>query len=225
MYRFITFLAALVFTISATAGAPDSETIVVFKTSQGEIKVKLYDATPQHRDNFIKQVQAGTYDHTFFHRAIKGMNVQAGDVSTHNNGNGPALNKHAGDPLSSEFNPALYNKTGAIGMMHAPDRAGANWLSSGSQFYIVTGQQYTVEQLMTFERRRNIGNPNQDFKFSDAQVETYTTVGGLPQYDQNYTVFGEVIEGLDLVVSMSETPIDGKYLPTTPIEILSVEIR
>ena len=159
-------------------------------TNYGNITVVLFDETPKHRDNFIKLVQAGFYDSLLFHRVIRGFMIQGGDPLSKNAQPGVMLgNGDVGYTVPAEFVDSIFHKKGALcaARTENPEKA-----SSGCQFYIVQGQAYTPEQLNMMEIQRRI-------KLNDAQKNIYMTLGGTPFLDHNYTVFGEVIEGLDVI--------------------------
>ena len=200
MKKSILFLTLILLAVKFTSAQPDStivqkdtatiDRIVEIKTDFGVMKVKLYNATPQHRDNFIKLVQAGFYDSLLFHRVIKGFMIQGGDPLSKNAQPGVMLgNGDVGYTVPAEFVDSIFHKKGALcaARTENPEKA-----SSGCQFYIVQGQAYTPEQLNMMEIQRRI-------KLNDAQKNIYMTLGGTPFLDHNYTVFGEVIEGLDVI--------------------------
>jgi peptidyl-prolyl cis-trans isomerase B (cyclophilin B) len=172
------------------------EKLIEIKTDYGTMVVKLYDSTPLHRDNFVKLVKQGFYDSLMFHRVIPNFMIQGGDPqSKHADsaallGNGEA----PGDMIPAEFNQKLFHKKGALAMARTdnPEKA-----SSNCQFYIVEGTKYDNNFLNQVECGVRQYNP--DFYYNDAERKAYQTVGGTPQLDQNYTVFGEVIQGLDVI--------------------------
>lgn len=200
MKKSILFLTLILLAVKFTSAQPDStivqkdtatiDRIVEIKTDFGVMKVKLYNATPQHRDNFIKLVQAGFYDSLLFHRVIRGFMIQGGDPLSKNAQPGVMLgNGDVGYTVPAEFVDSIFHKKGTLcaARTENPEKA-----SSGCQFYIVQGQAYTPEQLNMMEIQRRI-------KLNDAQKNIYMTLGGTPFLDHNYTVFGEVIEGLDVI--------------------------
>lgn len=200
MKKSILFLTLILLAVKFTSAQPDStivqkdtatiDRIVEIKTDFGVMKVKLYNATPQHRDNFIKLVQAGFYDSLLFHRVIRGFMIQGGDPLSKNAQPGVMLgNGDVGYTVPAEFVDSIFHKKGTLcaARTENPEKA-----SSGCQFYIVQGQAYTAEQLNMMEMQRRI-------KLNDAQKNIYMTLGGTPFLDHNYTVFGEVIEGLDVI--------------------------
>ncbi|HRI42071.1 MAG TPA: peptidylprolyl isomerase [Bacteroidia bacterium] len=172
------------------ADSAQKDRIVLIKTDFGDMKVRLYNETPQHRDNFAKLAGEGYYDSLLFHRVIRGFMIQGGDPQSKNAQPGQMLGMgDIGYTIPAEFNDSLFHKKGAICAARTENPAKA---SSGCQFYIVQGQVLTNEQLQMLEMQRGL-------KFSDKQKEVYTTLGGTPFLDKNYTVFGEVIEGLDVI--------------------------
>jgi peptidyl-prolyl cis-trans isomerase B (cyclophilin B) len=166
------------------------ERMVLITTNMGEMKVKLYNATPKHRDNFIKLVNDNFYDSLLFHRVIRNFMIQGGDPLSKNAA--PKVALGAGDigyTIPAEFVDTIFHKKGALcaARTENPEKA-----SSGCQFYIVQGQVLTPEQVNMLEMQRGL-------KLSEAQKNIYTTVGGSPWLDGSYTVFGEVVEGLDII--------------------------
>ncbi len=220
-------------------------TTVLIQTSLGDIKVKLYDDTPLHRDNFIKLVKEGYYNDTLFHRVIKGFMIQGGDPDSKGAPAGKMLGTGGPDyTIAAEINyPTRFHKRGALAAARQGDEVNPNRESSGSQFYIVWGDVYSDGKLgqlqkqlsaqqeraifdrLAAEHRKEIMNlrRNKDqeglyqlqeelialtqaemaetggAKLTEEQKEAYKTVGGTPHLDGQYTVFGEVIEGLDIV--------------------------
>ena len=168
----------------------DKEHVVLISTSLGDMKVKLYDATPKHRDNFLKLAQENFYDSLLFHRVIPNFMIQGGDPLSKNAAPGVPLGSgDNGYTIPAEFVDSLFHKKGALcaARTENPEKA-----SSGCQFYIVQGQVLTNEQVTMMEQQRGI-------ILSEKQKQLYTTVGGSPWLDKGYTVFGEVIEGLDVI--------------------------
>ena len=159
----------------------------------GDIVVRLYNETPKHRDNFIKLVREGVYDGLLFHRVIKNFMIQGGDPNSRTAQPGQALgNGTLGYTIPAEFVEGLYHKKGALAAARQGDQVNPKKESSSCQFYIVQGEVWSVDKLRMFEQRSGK-------TFSDEQIKTYSTVGGTPFLDGDYTVFGEVVEGLDVV--------------------------
>ena len=165
----------------------------LIETSFGNMKVLLYEDTPLHRENFIKLVKNGFYDGLLFHRVINGFMIQGGDPSSRNAAPGTMLgNGTPGYTIPAEFNPKHFHKKGAFAAARQGDNVNPMKESSGSQFYIVQGKVYN-ESIM-----QNMG-AQMNKTFSKEQIEAYTTIGGTPWLDNDYTVFGEVVEGLDVI--------------------------
>lgn len=165
---------------------------VLLQTSLGDIVIRLSDLTPMHRDNFLKLVKTGYYDGVLFHRVINQFMIQAGDPDSKNAKPGQPLGNGGPDyQIPAEFHPSLFHKKGVIAAArdNNPEKA-----SSGSQFYIVQGKTFTDEELNNLEIQRLKGR-----KIPADQREVYKTLGGTPHLDQSYTVFGEVVRGLDVV--------------------------
>ena len=202
-------LALLVLVLITGMQCQKGEQIVTIETSHGKMKVKLYDSTPKHRDNFVKLVKEGYYDDLLFHRVIKGFMIQGGDPDS----KGAAANAQLGSgspgyQLDAEFG-ALHFK-GTLSAARMPDQANPQKKSSGSQFFIVQGYQVGDEELARWEQQKNI-------TYSEEDKERYRTLGGYPFLDGDYTVFGEVIEGLEIIDQIAEEPIGQADRPQTDI--------
>ncbi|MDR3046105.1 MAG: peptidylprolyl isomerase [Bacteroidales bacterium] len=192
-------------------------TKVLIKTSLGDIKIALYNETPLHRDNFIKLVNNKFYDGVLFHRIIQGFMIQTGDPDSKKAPKAQMLgNGGPGYTIPAEFVSGLFHKRGAVAAARMGDNVNPKKESSGSQFYIVDGKQFPYEQL---ERMSASGYPmNAD------QKNIYATIGGAPHLDGAYTVFGEVIEGMDIVDKIAAQPKDNRDRPSTDIKILEATI-
>lgn len=165
------------------------ETMVVISTDYGDMKIKLYDETPLHRDNFIKLAKEGFFDGLLFHRVIPQFMIQGGDPTSKDAKPGQSLG--AGGPgytIPAEFNPNFIHKKGALSAARQGDQVNPKRASSGSQFYVVQGRTASAQEL----QRGGI-------KYSDEQIKIYEEQGGTPFLDGQYTVFGEVVEGLDVI--------------------------
>jgi peptidyl-prolyl cis-trans isomerase B (cyclophilin B) len=220
-------------------------TKVIIKTTKGDIRVRLYDETPKHRDNFIKLAKEGYFDGTLFHRVIKDFMIQGGDPDSKDAPKGKRLGTGGPDyTIPAEFvYPQYFHKRGALSAARLGDEVNPERESSGSQFYIVWGKTFKESELKQMEKQMAMQQEQQVFQslaaahrdeimdmrrnrdrnglmqlqdklieetkakckemgkptFTPEQVETYTTVGGTPFLDNQYTVFGEVEEGLDVV--------------------------
>ena len=242
--------------------------MVKIETTMGDIVVKLYDETPQHRDNFLKLVNNKTYEGTLFHRVIQDFMIQAGDPDSKDAPKGKMLGSgDVGYTIPAEFvYPQLFHKKGALSAARQADQVNPEKRSSGCQFYIVTGNVYTQEQLLNMESQMEQGRIGQlfnqlamarkdeimqlqreqnnealydlqeeliaqaekqaaeqeAFHFTPEQIETYTTVGGTPHLDNNYTVFGEVVEGMDIVDKIQQVSTDSNDRPEEDVRIIKV---
>lgn len=164
---------------------------VLLQTSMGDIVIRLSDSTPLHRDNFLKLVKTHYYDSVLFHRVIQHFMIQGGDPDSKTAAAGKPLGN--GGPsyrVPAEFRPTLFHKKGVIAAArdNNPEKA-----SSGSQFYLTQGKVFTdagLDSVETYRLKR---------KIPIEQREVYKTLGGVPHLDQNYTVFGEVIKGIEVI--------------------------
>lgn len=246
------------------------ETKVRIETSMGEIVVKLYNETPEHRDNFIKLAKEGTYEGTLFHRVIKDFMIQAGDPDSKKAKKGDMLGSgDVGYTLPAEFvYPTYFHKRGVLSAARQGDQVNPEKRSSGCQFYIVTGKVYGDSTLLNMEQQMNQGKltnifnslaqkkmkeihkmhkendeeglynlqekllaeaeaeaaKQPDFKFTPEQIEAYSTVGGTPHLDNQYTVFGEVVEGMDIVDKIQKVQTNQSDRPDEDIVIKKVVV-
>ena len=190
-------------------------TKVLLKTSFGDITIALYDDTPTHRDNFHKLVNDKFYDGVLFHRIIKGFMIQGGDPDSKTAKSGQRLGSgDVGYTIPAEFVPTHFHKRGAVCAARMGDNVNPQKASSGCQFYIVDGTVYDNDKLNMIAQRTGK-------TFSPEQIEAYTTVGGAPFLDGDYTVFGEVISGMDVVDKIANQPKDGADRPLEDIKIIS----
>lgn len=193
----------------------DLEPLVKITTPMGEMYIELSDKTPLHKANFIKLVNSGFYDSLLFHRVINNFMIQGGDPDSKHAKSGAQLgNGGPGYRIPAEFDSTLYHKKGALATARLGDAQNPKKESSGSQFYLAQGRVYTLEQLKRIEesKRKTIPAMNveeiPDFKFTEEQIETYTTVGGIPFLDAGYTVFGLVIKGIEVIDKIAAVKVD-----------------
>ncbi len=166
------------------------ENMVQITTDFGVIKIKLYNETPRHRDNFLKLAREGFYDGLLFHRVISGFMIQGGDPNSKNDTTGQPLGMgDVGYTIPAEFNQKLIHKKGALcaARTNNPEKA-----SSGCQFYIVQGKKYTDAEL-------DMMSKNLPVPYTPEQRTIYKTIGGTPHLDQGYTVYGEVVSGMEVI--------------------------
>lgn len=251
-------------------GNMEKETVLKIETSMGDIKVKLYNKTPKHRDNFIKLAKDGTYNGTLFHRVIKDFMVQAGDPESKNAPKGKMLGSgDVGYTVPAEFvYPKYFHKKGALSAARQGDEVNPKKESSGCQFYIVTGKVFNDSTLLNMEQQKNQNKVTEafnalaqkhmkeiykmrkandqdglyalqdtlfiqaeaeaakqpDFHFTPEQIKAYTTVGGTPHLDGEYTVFGEVVEGMDIVDKIQQVKTDRSDRPEEDVKIINVSV-
>lgn len=192
-------------------------------TDYGSLVIRLYDSTPLHRDNFIRLVKTGYYDSLLFHRVIQHFMIQGGDPGSKHAEPGQPLGNGGPDyTVPAEFRVTLFHKKGVLAAAREGDDTNPGKASSGSQFYIVQGKKFTDAGLDSVETYRLKGR-----KIPVDQREVYKTVGGTPHLDQNYTAFGEVIGGLDVVDKIAATPTskgEDRDRPLTDVKIVKVKL-
>ena len=194
-------------------------TKVLFKTTFGDITVALYDDTPQHKANFIKLVNDKFYDGVLFHRIIKGFMIQGGDPNSKTAKAGQRLGDgDVGYTIPAEFKENHFHKKGALCAARQGDQVNPKKASSGSQFYIVQGTVFDDKKLDYYEER--LGKI-----FSATQRQAYKTVGGTPHLDGDYTVFGEVTEGLEIVDKIAAVKTGYMDVPVEPVVINKITIE
>lgn len=264
----------LIFSVIFAVGQK-SEKLVLLKTNLGDIKIKLYNETPKHRDNFLKLVENNFYDSLIFHRIIDDFMIQVGDPKSKNAKPNEKLgNGGPGYTIDAEILPQYFHKNGALAAARLGDAANPERKSSGSQFYIVNGPIYPIETLNKMETgmkskkksdlfseylmkqentlikqkldslqktgnakefnllvKKMASNLTSDFEniekthlFSDEKIKEYTTNGGTPHLDNQYTVFGEVISGMDIVKKISKLKVGQNNRPLVDFRINTIEI-
>jgi cyclophilin family peptidyl-prolyl cis-trans isomerase len=262
---FLTAATALVVSCQ-TKFKKQSEKLILIETTEGNITIKLYNETPQHRDNFLKLVEQNFYDGILFHRVIKNFMIQCGDPDSKNPQ--PEKQYGSGGPgytIPAEINTKFIHKKGALAAARTGDQVNPERKSSGSQFYIVVGKKATDEELdqremsisqqplqkifndmIEKEKKKALAQGvklNHDtlvnevrskvlakwekmdkFKYTPAQRELYKTIGGTPFLDSQYTVFGEVTLGLNVVEKISVTETERGDRPVKDILILKMTV-
>lgn len=212
MKKIITLLLILG-TLKSYAAKP-THTYVRIKTNKGECVVMLYNQTPKHRDNFVKLTKEGFYNGTLFHRVIKDFMIQGGDPDSKTAVKEQALGEgDLGYLVDAEFHDSLFHKKGVIAAArdNNPEKA-----SSASQFYIVQGKKWTDSGLDDLITRRLNGRA-----IPKSQRDVYKEIGGVPHLDQNYTVYGEVVKGLNMVDVIAAEKTDAR---DRPLEDVRMEI-
>jgi len=187
--------------------AQAQSTFVRLLTSKGAIVLKLYDATPKHRDMFVRVIKAGLYNDAQFNRVIKSFVSQGGEFDE------TILEREARHPeqplkrIDAEIEPALFHKKGALGAGRNDNPEKSSYLT---QIYLVQGEGYTAAQLDAIEQKKGL-------KFSAEQRKVYQTIGGCPNLDGDYTIFGEVVAGLDVAETINAVPTNKQDLPLNPV--------
>ena len=258
-------LPVLFLVISCNTPEGNENTVLSIKTTLGDIKIKLYDGTPLHRDNFIKLIKTGFYDGVSFHRVIKDFMIQTGDPATKSGPVTELPDSIKTYTIPAEFTRQYFHKKGALAAARKGDDVNQEMRSSGTQFYIVKGVRYNDDELTLAEQRINSNTKqtlfnkllketadsvrlsgktisdgeiqeiasvkmfpyltnNKDYKLSEEQRYVYKSIGGTPRLDGTYTVFGEVIEGLDVVERIASVQTDNNDKPVNDIKIIKIKI-
>lgn len=221
----VLFLIALAMGASTRLCAQTSTTEVLIETTMGNIRIALYDETPQHRDNFLKLTKMGSYDSLLFHRVIKDFMVQSGDIFSKNAKPGQLLGMgdydYAQEP---EFRlPKIFHRRGVVAAAREGDEKNPERRSGASQFYIVWGKIYDDRRL-DYTQTKLDSITNGAVQLTPEMREVYKTIGGTPHLDGQYTVFGEVTEGLDLIEKMQLVETDKNDRPLEDIRILKATV-
>jgi peptidylprolyl isomerase len=255
------FLFTCLSLLSCKINNVNDNTIIVIKTTLGDIKIKLYDQTPLHRDNFLKLINSGFYNGLSFHRVIKDFMIQTGDPATRSGFSyvpADTLNNYT---IPAEFNKHYFHKKGALAAARQGNDINPEMRSSGTQFYIVSGVKFSDEKLLQAEQQINNNikqavfnkllnevkdsirlsgvikqdaeiqelafiklydylNKTGEYQIPEDQRLVYKNIGGIPRLDGTYTVFGEVIEGLDIVDKISSAQTDSYDKPINDIKII-----
>lgn len=219
------FALCAVFAAKAQTDADTLQHEVLIETNHGNVRVKLYNETPKHRDNFLKLVREGYYDGVLFHRVIPGFMIQAGDSASRHAKPGEKLGESP-EPYTvpAEFDfPKLYHKCGALAAAREGDEINPKRESSAYQFYIVYGRMYDDDQLAAAQQYLD-EHIDGKVKLTPEIKEVYRSFGGVPYLDGLYTVFGEVVEGLEVVDEIQWTERDGNDRPLQDVRILKATV-
>lgn len=275
---FFTLILAFTLLVACNDSRRDAigTTEVIIETSEGDIVVRLYDDTPLHRDNFIRNVKAGVYDGILFNRIVPDMVIQAGDTTLKVKSEGGNSEQHE-EPATPEHSPTLsaeiiyprhFHKQGALAAAREPDSINPRKESSALQWYIVTGSKYSATQLAELQatlyeakvaalfeslQRQHAEEiaqlkatdhaAHQDLlnrlqveaeetmaknpprPFNEVQKQTYSKIGGAPHLDGEYTVFGEVVDGMPIALRIGRTPVDARERPRKAVSIKRIRIN
>lgn len=208
--------------------ATDSSAVrhqVLLETTMGDVVVELYNETPKHRDNFLKLVREGYYDGNLWHRVIAQFMIQTGDSTTRHAGPGTAVGDYdPGYTLPAEIVfPKYFHKKGALAAAREGDTTNPERRSSGSQFYIVVGQVFTPGALDRVQDRLNAQTDGK-VQLTPEIREYYQLRGGTPHLDGQYTVFGEVVKGMDVVSDIDFVETDGNDRPLQDVRIVKAVV-
>lgn len=218
-YKWVLLLVIFAIGCSPKAGKPLPNRLknrdVELITSKGTIRLRLYDDTPLHRDNFLKLARNHFYDGILFHRVIREFMIQAGDPKS----------KNAGDSaytIPAEIRPQYFHRKGMLAAARTGDQVNPQRASSGTQFYIVQGKIFNDQGLDSVETHRLNGK-----KIPQEHRNVYKSIGGAPHLDQAYTIFGEVISGLPVVDSIAAVKTSGRKggdRPLEPVKIIKARL-
>lgn len=226
MKRIVTIIVFIAI-ITLVTSCKKKENLVVMETNKGNIELRLYDATPLHRDNFKNLVEEGAFDSLLFHRVIKNFMIQGGDPDSKHAEPGVLLGE--GDrpytiPAEFRLEEGICHRRGALAAAREGDDVNPEQRSSAMQFYIVWGKVFNDEQLDYVQK--HIDN------YTDGRVnltpemrEVYKTIGGTPHLDGQYTVFGEVVSGLDVVDAIQQSATDTNDRPLEDVRILRAYLK
>ncbi|MFH0759262.1 MAG: peptidylprolyl isomerase [Bacteroidota bacterium] len=204
LFLALLFMCSLSVSLGQVSG---SGKLIRIETTLGNMVIMLYDQTPAHRDNMIKLIEEGFYNGQLFHRVIKDFMIQGGDPYSVNADQGQRLGTGGpGYTIPAEIKDNLFHKKGALAAARMGDQVNPEKASSGSQFYIVQGRVFTPDMLKMLEKDRRL-------PFTPEAIEAYTSIGGTPHLDGAYTVFGEVVEGLDVVDRIAAMPTNANDRP------------
>lgn len=263
---FIPLLLTLIVMADCSSAKKNTDTLIRLETNYGNITLRLYPETKQHRTNFIKLIKSGFYNGLLFHRVIRDFMIQAGDPKSKNAHEGTLLgNGDVGYTIPAEFiYPKYFHKRGSLAAAREADNLNPQKASSGCQFYIVVGQVFTNDQLDELEqslkekietsmfqqiataKKNEIMQLNKEhnklkidelrdsivkaiaenlarhpqYKYTEEQRKAYSTIGGSPHLDGDYTVFGEVTDGMDVVEKISKLETDANDRPVKDARII-----
>lgn len=225
MNRYLLTLTMAVLFGSLISVAQTSTTEVLFETTEGNIRIALYDETPLHRDNFLKLTRMHVYDSLLFHRVIKNFMIQSGDTNSKNAKPGQRLGTGDFDYTQEpEFRlPQIFHRRGCVAMAREPDAVNPDMRSSACQFYIVWGKRFSSAEIEKAQERLDTMTHGR-VKLTPEMIKVYKSVGGTPHLDGQYTVFGEVTEGLDVVERIQKAETDEFDRPFEDIRILRATV-
>ena len=224
MKKFILALGLLLVQLSVYSQSV-KRTEVLLQTSMGNVRIQLYNETPKHRDNFLKIVNSKQMDGMLFHRVVKDFMIQTGDPDSRKAKPGQVLGNHQiGKAFPAEIiYPQFFHKRGALAAARQPDNENPDKKSSGSQFYIVWGKKFSEHQLNFYQSVIDTVT-NFKVKFTPEIRKVYQEVGGTPFLDGQYTVFGEVTEGLEVIDRIQQVEVDAWSRPKEDVKIIKAYV-
>ena len=210
-YIFIVSLKGALLSISPACAQDQPETLIRISTNYGDMIALLYNDTPLHRDNMLKLISNGFYNNLIFHRVIEDFMIQGGDPHSVGADKGQRLGTGGpGYTIPAEILTHHFHKKGALAAARKGDQVNPEKASSGSQFYIVQGRIFTSAELDLLTRQRNI--------IMNSEAESfYTSIGGTPHLDGGYTVFGELVEGYEVLDKIASLPTDAYNRPLSDV--------
>ena len=229
--RYLKIFAVAALLLASCAKPAPSPKRVALETTMGKITVELSDLTPLHRDNFVALAEEGYFDSLLFHRVIENFMIQGGDPRTRTisgsefDANGPETGEaRYWGKIDAEINfPTLFHQRGALAAAREGDVVNPQRRSSSTQFYIVWGRTFTDEQLDAQQARISRATQGQ-VTLPDHIRQAYKTIGGTPHLDGQYTVFGHVVEGLEIVEKIQRTATDSLDRPVEDVRILKATV-
>ena len=224
MKKFFLLLIAIHCSL-CTSLAQTKNTEVLFETTAGNIRIALYDETPLTRDNFLKITKMGIYDSLLIHRVIKDFMIQSGDTNSKHAKPGQLLGTGDFDyTTEAEFRlPQIFHRRGVVAMARESDKVNPERRSSACQFYIVWGKILNDQQIAKAQLRLDSATQG-SVKLTPEMIEVYKTIGGTPHLDGQYTVFGEVTEGMDIIEKIQAVQTDKNDRPLEDIRILKATV-
>ena len=226
--RKLLFTSLLVFFSGTVLAQTVPDTVrkeVLLQTTMGDIRIALFNETPLHRDNFIKLVEKGKYDGVLFHRVIKDFMIQTGDLGSAKAKPG----EEVGDtpekykvPAEIRY-PQLFHRRGMVAAARESDRVNPKRESSASQFYIVYGWNFNNAEIELFKHKLDSTSKGKHVMPPEV-MEAYVQYGGTPHLDGAYTIFGEVVEGMDVVGKIQTVETDPADRPKEDIRIIKASV-
>lgn len=229
IFKILLISLSILLSVNLFGGNARRSYFVIIKTTMGDIRVKLYNETPIHRDNFVKLVKQRYFDGILFHRVIDNFMIQSGDPDSKQR----VPEKLYGDggpgyDLPAEILPDIFHKKGVLAAAREGDDINPTRMSSASQFYIVKGKVFNDEGLNAQEERVNKRNKalgiETEYKISEERRDVYKTVGGTPHLDTQYTIFGEVVEGIEIADNIASVKTDINDRPIEDVWIISTKL-